>query len=328
MKRQLSCSVCGHAEGHRAYRVPETMFRSGEVFTYLECPACGCLRLADDAAPDGRDAYPPDYYAHRRRPVPPSDLPARIRRRVRRWRNRLLLRDDGLGRAVDACHLVLPHPALRALSRLGLRHDASILDVGCGGGELVADLADLGFERCLGIDPWLDDEAVRGSDGLLKRMTFDDVQGEWDAILFDHALEHIDDPAGAFAHVARCLAPGGTCLVRMPVVPCAAWRAYRECWVQIDAPRHRVVYSARGLDSLGERAGLRCVRVVHDSTALQFWGSERCRRGLPVHDGRPSSVSKWPAGFSVWELLRYGREARRLNRCGDGDQAAFYFVRA
>ena len=88
---------------------------------------------------------------------------------------------------------------------------------------------------------------------------------------------------------------------------------YGADWVQLDAPRHLVLYSLAGLRRLAEAEGFDVELVVFDSTGFQVWGSELVRRGIPHNRG--------PVGFDRSQLAAWDNKADQLNRALDGDQA-------
>lgn len=281
-------------------------------FRYAECAACGCLFLADP--PASLDAYyPASYYAF---------APRRPRARAREALRTLRLRVAYLGDGAVGGLLRRNMPAPLRFARSWFAHtaagtDARILDVGCGSGDLVRDLARVGFRHVVGIDPYLADAAPTPPHGArLVRGTVDQLAGEFDLVMFHHSLEHAPDHASVLRHVARLLRPGGWCLVRTPTVPCLAWERYRDRWVQLDAPRHLVIHSPRSMRMMAERAGLVLERVEYDSTEFQFVGSELYRRDRSLRDGLAAFTRRQRRGFA--------QQAAALNARSQGDQAAFF----
>jgi len=92
-------------------------------------------------------------------------------------------------------------------------------------------------------------------------------------------------------------------------------------WVQLDAPRHLVIPSAKGFTQLVEKIGFVQNEVVFDSTEFQFWGTALYEQGYPLSPDLVDSL------FGKKELARMKKNALRLNQEGKGDQACFYLSR-
>jgi SAM-dependent methyltransferase len=293
------------------------MFGLGGEFWYDRCGSCGGLQIRDvpsDLAP----YYPENYYA-----FGPAAGPLNgIRGLIRLVRDALVL---GRGRHVGRCLEPLLSPGMLQmrgwLERAGATRESRILDVGCGKGAMIRRLADHGYSRVFGVDPYIDQTVLRRGRPLVLKGTVEDVSGEWDAIMLHHSLEHIEDQRGTMAQVARRLAPDGCVVIRVPIVSSDAWEEYRDRWVQLDAPRHLFLHSHESMKRLARTAGLRVDAVVHDSTALQFEGSELYRRDRPL-----SELTR--GTYSRAQHRDFSERARQLNAQGRGDQAAFYLRRA
>ncbi|MGN6171215.1 MAG: class I SAM-dependent methyltransferase [Solirubrobacteraceae bacterium] len=147
----------------------------------------------------------------------------------------------------------------RAIARLGLPKEARILDVGCGSGRNMVDLARYGAvtgvelsptsvkvarERCAG-------EVIEAS---VMEMPFDDRS--FDLVVSLDVMEHLSDDMAAFAELRRIVAIGGALLVTVP--------AYQWLWSGHDEiNRHQRRYSRRALVAAAESAGWRCERTTH-----------------------------------------------------------------
>jgi SAM-dependent methyltransferase len=94
--------------------------------------------------------------------------------------------------------------------------DGRFLDVGCNNGDIVASALTVGFNaEGIDIDPAA--IAVGEAAGLPVRVAqLEEVEGQFDAILLNHVLEHMLDPRGTLASIARVLAPTGRCFVYVP----------------------------------------------------------------------------------------------------------------
>jgi SAM-dependent methyltransferase len=138
---------------------------------------------------------------------------------------------------------------------------ASILDVGCGEGVLAAGWAQrAGVERVVGVDvedPRLRPEWRARSGGRLELRAIPPAPplpfpaGAFDLVAAVEVLEHVDDPAGLLAELARVTR--AHVLVSVPREP--LWRALnllRGAHVRSlgDTPGHRQHFSRRALARL------------------------------------------------------------------------------
>lgn len=320
----FTCRICErHAESD-VFRLREMMYGSREVFDYVRCSHCGCLQIVDLPADLAR-FYPDDYYS-----MQPREEPAEytgFKRRVAQWycRSAVLAPESRLGQALRR-YLPMPtdfaaYGAYLTESGLGSAQE-KILDVGCGASPyLLAAMRRCGFLQVEGIDPFIDADLVYAGVPV-RRRTVDQVEGEYGLVMFHHSLEHAPDPVGTLRQASRLLRPGGTCLVRVPVMGTYFWRRFGEHWVELDAPRHLHAFSTDAMRVLGERAGLALHKTVFDSTPWEIAASLRYEQGIPLRGGTSAQ-----ADFSPAELAEFRAQTQALNARQDGGRACFYFKR-
>jgi SAM-dependent methyltransferase len=300
------CVCCGPDRPFTEHQVKEGMYLTGEIFTYRECLECGSLQIAEVPSDLGR-YYPADYhsltiYGAASKPILRT-RPARAALRA----NTSLYLCTGLGRGKWWTRVA------------GIKTRDSILDLGCGAGKDVLGLYLLGFKHVTGADPFLSEDQEIAPGVRLWKKTHAEIDGSYDWIMMHHMFEHAADPRATLRSCRRLLNDGGRVLMRIPFMGKAAWRMYRTNWVQIDPPRHIVIYSPRGLMAMAEAEGLRVESMFYDSSAFQFWGSECVAAGRPYLG--------W-SDVTAEQMGAWNREAQRLNRAHDGDQGGFVLSRA
>jgi SAM-dependent methyltransferase len=288
------------------------MFGLRTPFHYAQCAGCGSLWLTDPPSDFGV-YYPKEYYSF-------ANGLGGTKERVKKY---LLAKRDGAyfgDRSILGHFLARRYKdcALLSVSKLGLGEGARILDVGCGSGKLLLQMAAIGFRNLSGVDPFLSSEVKNGNGVRIRKCRLEDLaEGKFDVVMFHHSLEHVADPKNTLRATALLLAAGGKCLVRLPVVA-HAWEQYGTNWAQLDPPRHVWLPTERGLRILAESSGFKVERVEYDSTEFQFWGSELSARGVPLGAVAPRSLTTF---FRKSEIAGFRERAARLNRDGRGDSA-------
>jgi SAM-dependent methyltransferase len=265
-------------------------------FQVLTCTVCGSGRTipivrADELA----SFYPAEYGAHRRtvgRPRSPSRLVDRVRSRPS-----------------------LRRPPLRTLHN---RPPGHLLDVGSGRGDLGVVLRDKGWQ-VTGIEPSgaaCDEARSRGvqtEQGTLETVA-PRLPGEFGAVVFQHSLEHVVEPADDLLLARALLADGGLLLVSVPNF--ASWesRRFGTNWFHLDLPRHRSHFTPDGLEALLRRSGFVTLSLETSTSAdglpmsLQYrlLGRRRLVRGPAVYLAAATAVLLVPLLVAVDRLEQGG----------------------
>jgi SAM-dependent methyltransferase len=314
------CRICGNAEANVAHVGREMMFGTRTPFDYVECGRCGCVQIAEIPEALG-EFYPAGYHVHVAEP--------RRTERIGRVLTRLIAAVAVRLPVVVVDRLVerrcLPS-FFRGLAGAGLTTRSRILDLGCGGGDLLVRLHRYGFCDLTGIDPHLDRTFVPRPGVRIIKGDVESLAERFDLVMLNHSLEHMAAPADALRAVRKRLTPGGKVLVRVPVADSEAWRGYGTDWVGLDPPRHLHVPTDRAMRELAGEAGFEVTRTYRDSQALQFWGSEQYRRDIPLRDPRSWWIDPERSPFTAAQVRAWDRRSVVLNRAGRGDTAGFILV--
>lgn len=89
---------------------------------------------------------------------------------------------------------------------------STILDIGCGDGESVRTLRDMGFANVVGID--IASESPDVAQGDMHALEFAD--NSFDIVFSSHSLEHAHDPLQALSEFCRVLKPDGQLYLVLP----------------------------------------------------------------------------------------------------------------
>ncbi len=180
---------------------------------------------------------------------------------------------------------------LLGLARLSPR--SAVLELGCGGGELLSHL-ERRTRLAVGVD--LSPQGLR----LAHRGDRVSVLGarveslpfrseSFDAVVAQHLVEHLPQPVEAMGEWRRVLRPGGILAL---VTPNAT---YPDPALFYD-PTHVQLFSRESLRSTLEEAGF---RVIHESTLFPYLGRGRI--------GRSASIRLAPLASHLPSLALTGR---------------------
>jgi SAM-dependent methyltransferase len=253
-----ACADPSHTPGQRLYLGRDRLCGVAGEFEVVRCQSCA-LVLTEPRLNDEQLAayYPSSYPAYRELPPAPTG-----------WRSRL-------GGAIDAARFSAT-VRFGAFGPLLKRQPGRLLDVGCGRGDLAEWFAQRGWSVA-GVEPGAQACALAGARGVEVHCgTLEDAPwpaGTFQAITFNHSLEHIPDPEAAVQQARELLAPGGMLIVSVPNFGCWQRRLFGSRWFHLDLPRHLQHFDRHSLPSMLRRNGLDPVNVSTSSTMVGLIGS-------------------------------------------------------
>jgi len=196
----------------------------------------------------------------------------------------------------------------------------SLLEVGCGSGQLVAEALARGY-RAAALEP--NPAAAREvsqrlgipvEEALVEESRQPD--GAYDVVVHVDLLSHFPDPVLALRSMARLLRPGGVLCFEVGAFGGLSPRWYR--WIgRMGCPQHRWLYSEAAVRALLARAELEVAGIrrfaLLPSTLVSTLGhrwigsrAARARTGTRTGDGRAGRASGLSAAYSAFHyLLRY-----------------------
>jgi glycosyltransferase involved in cell wall biosynthesis/SAM-dependent methyltransferase len=170
-----------------------------------------------------------------------------------------------------------------------------LLDLGCGGGHLLAEATDRGW-RAVGTDVSGEACAAARKAGGAAVVQADGTglplrDGAVEAATLVNVLDHLADPARAVAEAHRVLAPGGVLAVRVPngafhrlgfrLAPLGRWAG-----LHVYPVLHVHAFTARGLRSLVEAAGFEVLEVRNSTPAAEGPAKGDARPHPALHRAR------------------------------------------
>jgi SAM-dependent methyltransferase len=199
------------------------------------------------------------------------------------------------------------------------RPGARLLDVGCGGGDILVWAQARGW-RVSGLDPSARAVATARSRGMTD-MRVGDLEStafeadSFDAIIMSHSLEHVHDPLAAIRKCRRILRPDAMLLIWVPNFDSVFRRATAEWWCNLDLPRHLFHFDSRSLTRLLASGGFAVEKVAYMAWPISLVLNARSLCGILGHEMRQHGVL--PSVALISRVMRRMPGAWVTSRLGD-----------
>ena len=150
----------------------------------------------------------------------------------------------------------------------------ALLEVGCGGGDLLRGLRDMGWE-VEGID--VDPAAVKAAKAKSLTVTLGSLEtvhypdDHFDAICMCHVIEHVRDPVTLLRECHRILKPNGRLSLVTPNADSFLHRLFGYAWFPLEPPRHLHLFTSATIRVLLRTSGFDTVRTfttIRDADGL------------------------------------------------------------
>jgi len=238
----FACRNCGGSDAlPRFAGVPDRFHGFAGAFDYVSCAACGLVQL--EHVPANPGAFYAGYRIHTGESV--------VYRTLRRL-------------TIGHCYLERPG------------HGAALLDIGCGNGFYLKEMAALGWNATgYEFDPAYA-QALSAQIGLpviAGEAALAAQAGMFDLVTFNFSFEHLDQPLRLLDLATRCLRPGGQLYISVPNIESREAAIFKDRWFHLDPPRHISFFSKRLLTSVLEQRGFSEVETRDLAVPTGFAGS-------------------------------------------------------
>lgn len=169
------------------------------------------------------------------------------------------------------------HKRARTLSKL-LKGQGRILDIGCGNGNFLHKLNQLGAFELYGSElagPAAERAKKYPEINLSLSGEFHEKveDGSLDAVSMFHVLEHIPQPLALISRIEKSLKPGGYFFVSFPNFQ--GWQAqcFGPDWLHLDPPRHLCFFHPKSFTETLNKHGLQLIRKTSLSVEQNPFGA-------------------------------------------------------
>ncbi|MDO8806543.1 MAG: class I SAM-dependent methyltransferase [Elusimicrobiota bacterium] len=313
------CLFC-EKPGELQYKdVGDFFFENAGAFSFLRCPSCGLTWLSPRPTPEDMGRFYGDYYTHA---APEQDKTTASGKRFLGG-GRDLIRDSILCGYYGYKHIHDTHRLCGIGGFLGglpffrnraanvykalvpfYREGGRIVDVGCGRGDFLAWMKELGWET-LGIETDAMAAKVAAGRGLAvetRPLEKAGLPGDWaDEVTMNHVLEHFYDPVSALTECRRILKKGGRLALYTPNAASLGHRVFGREWRGLEPPRHLYIFSPRAILSALSKAGFTDVRV---RTSTRLAGAIYNASVLISREGNlKGRIAPRQTGVSVFKIV-------------------------
>ncbi len=275
--KSIDCPFCSKQNGQYIYpSIVETDNIYG--FNYVHCDDCGVAYL---------------------NPMPDEDDLTEHYRKTHMDRNE---KQNPGEFKIDPCRKA-------AIDSVGLSKDDTVLDVGCGKGEVLYCLMKEGF-NIEGVDPYfrpiydVPELNERIHTNNLKEAGFPD--GGFSVVMMWSVMEHISNPIELLEEVARVTKSGGRLVISVPNFKTLQHRLVKEHWPGFGPPEHLFVYSPDGLSKLLGGFGFKPRKRLYDPIFDQWMLKNSIYRYLQSRSEKRMTAGQTSKNFSKAERSLIG----------------------
>jgi 2-polyprenyl-3-methyl-5-hydroxy-6-metoxy-1,4-benzoquinol methylase len=308
------CIFCGSAGISLYANLEDRLFGTHGTWGFRQCPESACGLIWLDPAPIPADlpkAYA-SYYTHVETHARghSSGLKQYCKRAQNFYVQSRYCKGKRIGSALTYYFGALIHSYLTEGSSTFLKPvpNGKLLDVGCGSGQNLALMREVGW-RVEGVES--DPQAVKAAqqNGLTVHCATVEERAypahTFDAVVLCHVIEHLQDPASTIRECARILKPGGQLMIFTPNSASLGHRLFGNNWRGLEPPRHLFLFATASMKKLLKQCGFNRVSirpqvgssVLYDS--FQLW---RKKRG-PFGSGRTNKVAcAFARAFALFEM--------------------------
>ena len=159
----------------------------------------------------------------------------------------------------------------------------SVLDVGCGAGELLLKLKKEGLETLgLEMDPKACETAIKSNLDVINGsfMDLEKLNKKFDFVVSSHVIEHVYNPDYFFKTIFSKTKIGGKIFLSLPCTESILLKIFHSRWRGLEAPRHLIIPSSKWFINL--KKTYNCEIKISYSPLCTIWGSLLSYNFIPI----------------------------------------------
>lgn len=318
----FTCEICNSSDTS-VFFSNEMMYGGKELFKYLFCNYCESTYQPVKLETYSK-YYSSNYYSFKFQE--PHTLQQHLRKWKRAARNRYYYFSKGiLGKLLA---IIKPRPINHLSQHVKVQPGMSILEIGCGSGELLYELGEIGLTNIVGIDPFVPADILFKNGAIVYKLTLEEFKlieptQKYDLVMFNHSLEHSPSPLKDLTIASSFLKSDGELLIRWPVSGSTNAKIYGSNWWGLDSPRHIYLFSVKSMRLLATRVNMKISRIHFEGTVDDFLASEQHKNGTPLMAPNSYITAGSLNKFTYTEITDFENQIAYQNKNGTASQAGY-----
>ena len=264
---QMHCSGCGGTKFQRLEPIEAIHYSPGREFLLFHCETCGLVHtdMAEERA-SVQAYYPDNYKPHVLSDTKRNFFRSLLMRKLRKFTfgKQETASSEFIQQVRSAVAWLHRKTAYRSIPVY--RTDGKLLDVGCGIGDYISLLQELGW--CVqGIEPAKKAVDFANQTGRnVECTTFEQAdypEHFFDVITMWHVLEHFPNPYEVLLKVSDMMKDNGLLMIGIPNYDSFDRRLFRKFWNGFEIPLHLSHFTPDTIKNVLVSAGFQDIRVIH-----------------------------------------------------------------
>ncbi|MFT0876647.1 class I SAM-dependent methyltransferase [Rhodopseudomonas sp. G2_2311] len=147
----------------------------------------------------------------------------------------------------------------------------AVLEIGCGSGALLEALKCRGHDDLSGVD--FDPKAIQVARDAGLNVSVGEIgdiqRCDFDIVLLNHVIEHLQSPEETLKEIWSRLKPGGSLIIRTPNSSSLLATLFGSEWRGLEPPRHFNIFTMASLRLLAKKADYVTVEMGTTNAMLQ-----------------------------------------------------------
>jgi len=255
------CFICGNKDFKFLYYNKDRLYGVPGRFRIEKCKLCGLI-FVNPSPKDLGKYYPGDYYSFNK---------------IRECNNfkmkyKLLLYKLNHYNSRPFLKFLLT-PTRQFVRHINLNNKKRLLDVGCGSGQFLYEMGELGLTELHGVEPYgchINSKKYNLNIKKCSLLSAKYPSNYFYTITLCHSLEHMDNPVEILKEIKRILKRKGELVIEVPNTNSFNFWIFGKRWFNLDTPRHLYNYNDKNLTFYLESLGFKIKKIRYKGNTLSL----------------------------------------------------------